>query len=63
VDVKQVVVIGDVESDLRAAENAGARAVLVPTPVTRVEEVRRARVTASNLLTAVDEVLRDGSGR
>ena len=53
----QVVVIGDIESDLRAAANAGARAVLVPTPVTRLEEVQRARVVAPDLGAAVDLVL------
>lgn len=37
------VVIGDTEADLRAADNAGARGVLVPSPRTRPVEVLRAR--------------------
>jgi histidinol-phosphate phosphatase family protein len=57
VDACEVVVIGDIESDMDAAANAGARAVLVPTPVTRAEEVQRARVTAQDLCAAVDLVL------
>ncbi|MCE7003692.1 HAD family hydrolase [Kibdelosporangium philippinense] len=52
-----VVVIGDIESDILAADNAGARAVLVPTTVTRSDEVHRAPVTASDLLAAVEWVL------
>jgi histidinol-phosphate phosphatase family protein len=63
VDAREVVVIGDIESDLRAAANAGARAVLVPTPVTRADEVRRAQVTAPDLCAAVDYVLRNRGER
>ncbi|ONI79980.1 haloacid dehalogenase [Actinosynnema sp. ALI-1.44] len=51
------VVIGDIESDVLAARNAGARSVLVPTPVTRADEVRRAPVIAPDLMTAVKWVL------
>jgi D-glycero-D-manno-heptose 1,7-bisphosphate phosphatase len=52
-----VVVIGDIESDMTAARNAGARSVLVPTAVTRVEEIERAAVTATDLRAAVDWAL------
>ncbi|GGM36662.1 hypothetical protein GCM10012275_04840 [Longimycelium tulufanense] len=48
-----VVVIGDVGSDVAAARAAGARAVLVPTPLTRPEEVDEAPLVAPDLLTAV----------
>jgi len=51
------VVIGDIGSDMRAAAAAGARSVLVPTPVTRREEVAAAPVTAPSLGAAVDLVL------
>jgi D-glycero-D-manno-heptose 1,7-bisphosphate phosphatase len=53
----EVVVIGDIESDMTAARNAGARSVLVPTVVTRVEEIARAAVTAQDLESAVDWAL------
>jgi D-glycero-D-manno-heptose 1,7-bisphosphate phosphatase len=52
-----VVVVGDIEGDIKAAYNAGARAVLVPTPVTLPDEVDRAVTTASDLAAAVDWVL------
>ncbi|MGW0605237.1 D-glycero-alpha-D-manno-heptose-1,7-bisphosphate 7-phosphatase [Streptomyces sp. NPDC002640] len=47
------VVIGDIGADVQAALGAGARAVLVPTPVTRAEEVEAAPVVAPDLLSAV----------
>jgi D-glycero-D-manno-heptose 1,7-bisphosphate phosphatase len=53
----EVIVIGDIESDMTAARNAGARSVLVPTAVTRVEEIERAAVTAPTLKAAVDWAL------
>ncbi|MEV4313907.1 HAD family hydrolase [Actinocrispum sp. NPDC049592] len=53
----EVVVIGDIESDMIAAAAAGAHAVLVPTPVTRDEEVGRAPIAAPDLGAAVDWVL------
>ena len=42
VPVERCVVVGDVGSDVAAARAAGARAVLVPTPRTRTEEVVQA---------------------
>ena len=51
-------VIGDIGADVEAALAARARPVLVPTPVTRPEEVRDAPCVAPDLLTAVGEVLR-----
>ncbi|MYS39838.1 HAD hydrolase-like protein, partial [Streptomyces sp. SID5998] len=54
---EEVVVIGDIGSDLAAARAAGAHGVLVPTPVTRTEEITAAAHVAPNLLTAVRAVL------
>ncbi|TKK90831.1 HAD family hydrolase [Herbidospora galbida] len=51
------VVIGDIGRDMEAAEAAGARGILVPTPVTRAEEVRAARETAPDLAAAVEAAL------
>ncbi|GAA2424285.1 HAD family hydrolase [Streptomyces macrosporus] len=56
----ECVVVGDIGSDMGAARAAGARGVLVPTPVTLPEEVRDAPVVAPDLLTAVRAVL-DGA--
>jgi histidinol-phosphate phosphatase family protein len=59
------VVIGDIGSDVEAARAAGARAVLVPTAVTRAEEVAAAPVVAPDLPAAVDLLLGppDGEAR
>ncbi|MFI9722049.1 HAD-IIIA family hydrolase [Streptomyces sp. NPDC052396] len=54
-------VVGDIGGDLAAASAAGARGVLVPTPVTRPEEVARAECRAPDLLGAV-RLLLDGGG-
>jgi len=43
VDPAACVVIGDIGADVGAALAAGARAVLVPTPVTQAEEIAHAR--------------------
>ena len=39
----ELAVVGDIAADVGAAHAAGSRAVLVPTPVTRAEEVDAAR--------------------
>ena len=52
------VVIGDIGSDVQAAARAGAAAVLVPTGVTRPEEVAAAPLVAADFGAAVDMVLR-----
>ncbi|MFL5818838.1 MAG: HAD-IIIA family hydrolase [Conexibacter sp.] len=54
---ERCVVIGDIGADVEAARAAGARAVLVPTPRTRPEEVAAAPVVAPDLETAVGMVL------
>lgn len=53
----ECVVVGDIGSDVEAARAAGAHAVLVPTPVTRAEEVERADHVAPDLAAAADHVL------
>jgi histidinol-phosphate phosphatase family protein len=60
VEPGECVVIGDIGSDVEAARAAGARAVLVPTAVTRAEEVAAAPEVAGDLLAAVDLVLGAG---
>ena len=49
----EAALIGDIGADVRAAEAAGATGVLVPTPVTRAEEVAQAQLVASSLAEAV----------
>ena len=51
------VVVGDIGSDVGAGLAAGARAILVPTAVTRAEEVADAPVVASDLGHAVRLIL------
>ena len=58
VRAQDCVVIGDIGADVDAARAAGAAAVLVPTAVTRDEEVAAAPVVASTLLDAVRLVVR-----
>ena len=56
VPVEDCVVIGDIGADVEAARAAGARAVLVPTPQTRAEEVAYAQqhaAVAPDLVSAV----------
>jgi D-glycero-D-manno-heptose 1,7-bisphosphate phosphatase len=60
VEPHECVVIGDIAADLGAARAAGAHAVLVPTEMTRPEEIADARRTAAvapDLLSAVELVL------
>jgi D-glycero-D-manno-heptose 1,7-bisphosphate phosphatase len=47
-------VVGDIGADVGAAAAAGARSVLVPTPVTRREEIDAAPLVARDLLHALD---------
>jgi D-glycero-D-manno-heptose 1,7-bisphosphate phosphatase len=56
VDPERCVLIGDIGADVDAALAAGARAVLVPTPETRIAEVDRARVLAAVAPTLTDAV-------
>ena len=57
VDPTRCTVVGDIGSDVAAATAAGARPILVPTAVTRVEEAEAAPTVVANLAAAVDLVL------
>jgi D-glycero-D-manno-heptose 1,7-bisphosphate phosphatase len=57
VEPGDVAVVGDIGADVDAALAAGARPVLVPTPVTRPEEVAAAPVVRPDLLAAVRHLL------
>jgi HAD superfamily hydrolase (TIGR01662 family) len=57
VDPARCVLIGDIGTDVQAAEAAGAVGILVPTPVTLPVEVRAAARRAATLPDAVDDVL------
>jgi D-glycero-D-manno-heptose 1,7-bisphosphate phosphatase len=54
---EECAVVGDIGADVDAALAAGARPVLVPTPVTLPEEVAAAPEVAPDLLAAVDLLL------
>jgi len=53
----ECVLIGDIGSDVAAARAAGARAVLVPTPVTLPSEIAAAPRVEPDLAAAVDWIL------
>ncbi|WP_230688789.1 HAD-IIIA family hydrolase [Micromonospora sp. WMMC415] len=55
---RRCVLVGDIGRDVTAALAAGAQAVLVPTPVTRPEEIDAAGWVAPDLPAAVTEILR-----
>lgn len=57
ISAEECVVVGDIGSDVDAAHNAGAHAILVPTPVTRAQEIARAPVVCADLNEAVDAIL------
>jgi histidinol-phosphate phosphatase family protein len=57
VDPADCTVIGDIGADMGAARAAGARGILVPTPVTRREEVEAAPEVAQTIEEAVARVL------
>ncbi|QXG74666.1 HAD-IIIA family hydrolase [Modestobacter sp. L9-4] len=57
VEPARCVVIGDIAADVGAAAAAGARGILVPTPVTLPAEVTAARHRAPTLTEAVEDVL------
>lgn len=59
VDPTRCVVIGDIGADMQAARAAGAIGVLVPTDVTRPEEIAAAETVAPDLETAVELVLEE----
>lgn len=49
--------IGDIGSDMEAARNAGARGILVPTPMTRIDEIAAAPEVAEDIAAAVGLLL------
>ncbi|SCF28752.1 haloacid dehalogenase superfamily, subfamily IA, variant 3 with third motif having DD or ED [Micromonospora viridifaciens] len=55
---RRCVLVGDIGRDMTAALAAGATGIMVPTPVTRPEEVAEAPAVAPDLPAAVDEILR-----
>lgn len=54
--------IGDIGADMGAAVAAGARAVLVPTPITLQDEIDAAEVVADSLEEAIRILLADAAG-
>ncbi|UGS35776.1 HAD-IIIA family hydrolase [Capillimicrobium parvum] len=60
VEPSRCAVIGDIGADVQAARAAGARAVLVPTAVTRREEIAAAPEVAADLDAAVTLLLAEG---
>ena len=54
---ERCVMIGDIATDVQAAQAAGAAAILVPTERTRREDVRRAPLVAPTIEAAVDGIL------
>ena len=57
VDPRETILVGDIGADLEAARRAGARGILVPTPITLEREVREASSVAGDLVAAVGLVL------
>lgn len=57
IEPSEAAVVGDIGADLGAATAAGARAVLVPTPATRGEEIAAAHQVADDLWHAVGLLL------
>jgi len=57
VPVERCVVVGDIGTDVEAAQAAGAHGVLVPTPATLPAEVAAAGHTATSLPAAVDDLV------
>jgi histidinol-phosphate phosphatase family protein len=57
VSARACALIGDIGADVEAGSRSGARPILVPTPVTRHDEVARAPELATNLVEAVDLLL------
>jgi D-glycero-D-manno-heptose 1,7-bisphosphate phosphatase len=62
VEPSRLAFVGDVGADVEAALAAGAVAVLVPTAVTRPEEIRAAPVVRRSLRDAVEYLLGDSAG-
>jgi HAD superfamily hydrolase (TIGR01662 family) len=61
IDPLRCAMIGDIGADAEAARAAGMRSILVPTPVTRAEEITAAPERAATFGDAVDLLLREPS--
>ncbi len=59
VEPHEVVVVGDIASDVEAARAAGGRGILVPNDATDPSEVAAAPARAATLGEAVDQILQD----
>ncbi|MCT9872057.1 D-glycero-alpha-D-manno-heptose-1,7-bisphosphate 7-phosphatase [Paenarthrobacter aurescens] len=59
IEPSEAAYVGDIGADMEAAAAAGARAVLVPTPMTRQEEIDAAAVVAQDLRHAVEFLLNE----
>ena len=57
VDPRRCAVVGDIGADVEAARACGARAILVPTSITRPEEIAAAPEVSADLGAAVDRLL------
>jgi HAD superfamily hydrolase (TIGR01662 family) len=57
VPAEGIVMVGDIGADMAAARAAGARGILVPTPITLAEEIDAATEVATDLLDAVERAL------
>jgi histidinol-phosphate phosphatase family protein len=55
---ERCVMIGDIGADVEAGRAAGMAAVLIPTPVTRAEEIAAAEVVVADLPAAADWILK-----
>jgi D-glycero-D-manno-heptose 1,7-bisphosphate phosphatase len=54
---ERCVVVGDIGADIEAARAAGAPSILVPTPVTRRDEIEAAPAVAHDVLDAVRRIV------
>lgn len=59
IDPSEAAFVGDIGADMGAATAAGTRAVLVPTSVTRQEEIDAAELVAEDLEQAIELLLGD----
>ena len=57
VDPARCVIVGDIGADVGAAHAAGAASVLVPTPVTRAEEIAAAPTVVADLVGAAEWIV------
>lgn len=61
-DPAEVAVVGDIGADVMAAQSAGCRSVLVPTPITRTQEVIDADLVAPDVASAITLLFTGAAG-